>query len=110
MRPRIELQQILEEIPGLAFDRFLDGPAVYFQPPSGHLMVFPCIVYQWETPQLLNSDDEIYRKYNHYELTYMTTDPDDPTPDLLLKTFRHISPSKPFTSDNKYHFPYSLYF
>ena len=80
---------------------------VYFQPPEGFKMVYPCIVYELENDEPLEADDLIYVRRRAYTITVIDSDPDseirDAVGDLLqTKMDRH------FKSDNLHHYVYSI--
>ena len=83
---------------------------VYFQPPSNMKIQYPCLVYKrvgWDETQ---ADDQLYTAQPHYQLTWITKDPDSEMPLQLLKTFRMIRHASHFTSDYLYHDTFDLYF
>lgn len=70
MDRRLKLHELLVEL--------LGSRNVYFQPPSNLLMKYPAIRYNLRSIDKRNANNMPYRVDNSYELTYMTTDPDDP--------------------------------
>ena len=80
---------------------------VYFQPPEGFKMVYPCIVYELENDETLDADNRIYRRKKKYTITVIDSNPDTKIPDkvgdlLQIKMDRH------FKSDNLHHYVYSI--
>lgn len=67
-RSRSELHAELNAIPGVA--------AVYFQPPEGHKLVYPCIVYNRSNTSKQHAGNNPYRMTKAYELTVIDRDPD----------------------------------
>ena len=98
---RIQLQKNLESL--------LGSRNVYFQPPGGTQLKFPCIVYRLEQATDQHAEDKIYRRLYRYSLTYITKDPDDPMTDRI-DDIRYCSFNNFFTSDNLNHYVYTLYY
>ena len=83
---------------------------VYFDPPSGHEMEYPCFVYKFEKLRILRANNRIYRLFRGYALTYITDDPDDDKTDEILNHFKHCSFDRPYVADDLYHFVFTLYY
>ena len=103
---RLLLQEILEEV---AFSPSGEESRVYFQPPSGHLMAYPCIVYLRDDVMTQFADNSHYRYTQRYQVTVIDRDPDSNIPgrvaELPLCRFdRH------FTADDLNHDVYHLFF
>lgn len=97
---RIELHHILEGV--------LGSKHVYFQPPTGMKLEYPCIVYNLATANDAHADDRIYRRLYRYTITYITKNPDDPKRDDF-DDLRYCAFDRFFTSDNLNHFVYTIY-
>ena len=80
---------------------------VYFQPPEGFKMVYPCIVYELESDHILHADDDIYRRKKRYSVTVIDENPDSVIPDLVGDMFKSRM-NNHFISDNLHHFVYSI--
>lgn len=65
---RLELQDVLEAIIG--------SENVYFQPPSGLTIQYPCFVYQRDTASSQYADSVPYRTTKKYQVTYIDKNPD----------------------------------
>lgn len=113
MGSRLELQEKLKQ--------FVGNGNVYFEPPEGYKMSFPCIVYKLSGADVLRANDTIHRFVKRYSVTYISTDVDEgeswrPSAkeggliENFLRTFEHSSFERPFKSDNKMHFVFSLYY
>jgi len=100
MSRRVILHRKLETV--------LGSRNVYFQPPTGTKMNFPCIVYHLDTANDVHADNYIYRRLYRYSLTYITKDPDDPKRDLI-DNMQYCSFNRFFVSDNLNHFVYTIY-
>lgn len=98
-RPRIQLHEILK---GLTEN-------VYFQPPNGLQMQYPCVVYQRDDLNTIFADNRPHRTDIRYMITVIDRDPDSDIPDkvaqLPLCTFDRF-----YTADNLNHDVYNLYF
>ena len=101
MKTRLEIQALLEEIPGVK--------KVYFKAPPNKSMVYPCIIYQTNNTNTMKANNKKYLKYRNYLLTLVTDNPDtdiiDRIEDLQYCTF-----DRQFVNDNKYHYIFSIYF
>lgn len=102
MAPRLELQTLLE---GLV----PEGWKVYFQPPNGAQMQYPCIVYKRGFAETLFADNTPYRNTKRYQVTVIDRDPDSEIPDkiaqLPLCRFDRF-----YTAEGLNHDVYNLYF
>ncbi len=99
-KARISLSDIFREL----------CPNVYFQPPGGHKLKYPCIIYSLNGLSNRSADDlSYYIENDEYSVTYITRDPDD---EVIRKIARlpMCRMSRPFTSDNLHHYPYVLYY
>lgn len=97
-KPRTKLSDVLYT--------FCDN--VYFQPPSGYKIQYPCIVYDLDKPSVTFADNSPYTIYDQYSILYITRDPDDDTRNKLIR-LELCSASKPYSADNLYHYPFRLY-
>ncbi|QAU06257.1 hypothetical protein SEA_RICKMORE_22 [Gordonia phage Rickmore] len=98
-RPRLELQKALKEI----------VPNVYFQPPNGLSMTYPCIIYARDTMDVSYADNSPYRHTIRYEVIVVDKNPDS---ELVQKVamLPLASHNRFFTSDNLNHDVFTLYF
>lgn len=97
---RVELHHKLEGV--------LGSKNVYFQPPTGLKMNFPCVVYNLSDANDVHADDKIYRRLYRYTMTYITKDPDDPKRDSF-DDMQYCSFDRFFVSDNLNHYVYTIY-
>lgn len=58
----------------------LGSPNVYFQPPTGLQMQYPCIVYERDDISTSFADNAPYRHKTRYSLTVIDPDPDSEIP------------------------------
>ena len=98
---RVQLQKNLENL--------LGSRNVYFQPPTGTRIAYPCIIYKLDSATDQHAEDKIYRRLYRYSLTYITKDPDDPMTDKI-DNIRYCSFGRFFTTDNLNHYVYTLYY
>lgn len=98
---RVELQRMLEEL--------LGSRNVYFQPPTGLKMKYPCIVYNLDDANDVHAENKIYRRLYRYSLTYITKDPEDPMRDRI-DDLQYCRFDRFFASDNLNHFTYTIYY
>lgn len=98
---RVELQRMLESM--------LGSRNVYFQPPTGMKLQYPCIVYNLDAANDIHANDKIYRRLYRYSLTYITKNPEDPMRDTI-DDLQYCSFNRFFASDNLNHFVYTIYY
>lgn len=98
-RPRMQLQKALE---GIASN-------VYFQPPNGLKIKYPCIIYVRDSVDVAYADNSPYRHTKKYTVTTIDRNPDSPMPDAvgLLPLCQH---NRFFTSDDLNHDVFTLYY
>lgn len=75
MASRLELQTLLVSL--------LGSGNVYFQPPAGFLMSYPCIVYNRSNIRTRFADDIPYRLAKQYTVTVIDANPDSEIPDKI---------------------------
>lgn len=98
-KPRISLSDVFH---GLC-------PNVYFQPPGGHKLKYPCIVYSLEDLEPSHADNLVYKIEAQYSVQYITMDPDDSVIyDIAMLPLCTMSNS--FNNDNIHHYQYRLYY
>jgi len=71
MGSRLELDALLKT---------LGTNHVYFQPPSGFQMIYPCITYQVSNADTRFADNIPYRYKKRWQITVMDKDPDSSIP------------------------------
>ena len=98
---RVELQSMLEKM--------LGSRNVYFQPPTGTQLRYPCFVYHQDDVNDTYANDRTYRRLYRYSLTYITKNPEDPMQDYI-NDLPYCRFNRSFTSDNLNHFVYSIYY
>ena len=101
MAPRLDLQNILEEL--------LGSDKVYFQPPTNVQMQYPCIVYKRDNASTAFADDSPYRFTQRYQVTIIDRNPDSPIV-AMVAALRLTRFARHFTADNLNHDVFELYF
>ena len=84
-------------------------PNVYFQPPGGHKLKYPCIVYSLKDLVPRYANNNVYSLESEYDLQYITRDPDD----SVIRKIAMIPSCRmnsSFSADNVHHYQYSLYY
>ena len=101
MVPRIQLQNLLEDI--------LGSRNVYFQPPENLAMKYPAIVYNVDDGDTIFADNAPYRYSKRYMVTYIDADPDSDVPDkiAMLPMCRF---SRAYAVDNLNHTVFNIFF
>lgn len=83
-------------------------PNVYFQPPNGLKMEYPCIVYKLNAEDVQHADNGKYRLNEGYQVTVMDRDPDG----VLRKMVSSLPMCKfdrSFASENLNHYFFNLF-
>lgn len=99
MGQRLELQSLLQTL----------APKVYFQPPAGMEMEYPCIVYHRDAARTEFADDNPYRYTTRYKVTIIDRDPDSVIPGKVARLPMCLYNAY-FAVDGLNHDVYSLYF
>lgn len=101
-RPREELSEILKNL-------FDEDPHVYYSPPTGLQMKYPCITYTLSNSDVMYADNNPYITYYRYVITVI-----DPSPDCILRDrllfLPRCSLDRAFQSDNLNHYVFTIYF
>lgn len=88
----------------------LGSSNVYFQPPASVLMKYDAIRYELSEKNIKRANDRIYSITNQYDLVYITTNPESTIPDEILRHFQLCRFGSPYTKDNLYHYPFTLFY
>ncbi len=107
---RLELQTQFEKI---AEEYVKPGDRtkhVYFDPPVGIQLEYPCIVYRESRPVIYHADNQKYLNFPHWTVTTMTQDPEALDLAPKVQEFPRCSlDSPPYRSDGIVHHVFSLY-
>lgn len=91
---RVDFQALLESLLGSA--------NVYFQPPPGHMLSYPCIVYSRNNIHSSHADNAPYKLQNSYTVTAMDVNPDSEIP-AKLAALPQSQFDRHFTASNLNH-------
>lgn len=101
MSRRLELHELLCEL--------LGSDHVYYQPPTGLKMEYPCIRYEKDNIDSDYADDMSYSTYTRYLLTVIDKKPDNPVIEELLKQ-PYCGYGRLYKADNLYHDTLTIYY
>lgn len=102
---RLKLQKLLEDI----LEANGKAKNVYYQPPEGIKISYPCIVYNRQYLTKIAADNKNYLTNRQYRITYIDKSPISDVVDALLELdyCRYISHS---VVDNLNHDTFEIYF
>ena len=102
-----DLQELLTELMRSATGD--PNPHVYFQPPEGYRIEYPCIVYERDRIHSTFADNRHYVHNHSYLLTVIDRMPDSPILEKVvsLPSCRH---DRHFVNDNLHHDAFTLFF
>lgn len=103
MGRRISLHEELVELAGSSF-------VVYFQPPDGAHIEYPCVIYSKDSGDALYANNSTYRYTQRYQVSVITRDPDCSLPEQIVGHFKLCRMDRQFVSDNLYHDNLILYY
>ena len=83
---------------------------LYFQPPSGQLMKYPCIIYSRTGKSRRFGNDKLYIVKDEYSLIVIDKDPDSTIADNIEENLKHCKIEQRYTVDNLNHSKIQLYF
>ncbi len=109
-RKRLELQTFLETLTEKYVKKGDKTKHVYFNPPPGFQMEFPCIIYEESKPASYHADNVRYFTFFRWKVTTMTLDPE--ALDLAPQVYelpRCSLNSAPFRIDGIVHHVFELY-
>lgn len=102
MRKRTELGMIFKEI--------LGSENVYYSPPSGIHLKYPCIIYQLKGINIKGADNRNYARFPEYDVILIDPNPDSEYVDKILNIPRTRLDGKPYSVDHLMHYNFHLYF
>lgn len=104
MEPRMKLDGLLREV----LSENAKAVHLYYQPPSGYKLQYPCIVYSESRIRNNHANDRVYIQHHFYTVTVMDKDPDS-----KLKAAVSVLPKctcdRSFVSDGLYHTVFTIY-
>ena len=86
------------------------GAKVYFQPPAGLKMTYPCVIYHLARIDTYHADNLMYRHMKGYTVTYVDRNPDASFPDTYLASQPMTHFDRMFVSDNLNHWVFTTYY
>lgn len=101
MGQRLDFQTLLEAL--------LGSDNVYFQPPPGFQLSYPCIVYSRSNIHSSHADNNPYKLQNSYTVTVMDVNPDSSLP-VALSMLPQSTFDRHFTADNLNHDVFTILF
>lgn len=99
LNKRLGLQKMLENI----------CDKVYFSPPSGHKLKYPCIVYNRDFTKVNYGDNTPYTLDTRYSLTVIDPDPDSEIVPQIER-LQKCSFDRHFVSDDLNHDVFTIYY
>lgn len=85
-------------------------PTVYFQPPTNLQLKYPCIVYTKRPKSKEFGNNAIYLSKQGYQLTVITTGPDNDIADIIEQSLQYCTITQNFVVDGLYHTTLNLYY
>lgn len=98
---RSSLSQMLHNIAGVK--------GIYYQPPNGTEMKYPCIVYERSDIRNVHADDNVYIQHHMWTITVIDKDPDSNIVQQV-SMIRGIRFDRHFASDGLNHDIFTLFF
>lgn len=87
----------------------LIAPNVYFQPPEGFKMEYPCIIYRRDDEDVKHADGIPYNRRWRYQVTVVSKDPDF-AENIALKSLPYSEFDRFYIADQLNHDVYNLFF
>ena len=103
MEKRLELDAMLRSALG-------SGVNYYFQPPTGYMLKYPALVYRLDGLWDLYSENKTYHRKHVYAILLILSDPDNNLVDKLDNLPYCKMSAPPYTVDNLYHYPFTIYY
>ena len=110
LRRRQILQAFLEDLVHNFVQKKDKTSHVYYNPPTGFKLEYPCIVYNDADPGVWYADNLKYLSHTHWRVTVMSRDPESGDIASLVEELPYASYENSFISDNIAHRVYDLYF
>ena len=98
---RLDLHNRLVEI--------LGNNNVYYQPPAGISISYPCVVYNFDDDTTLHANDKPYWKYYTFKATLITKNPEPSEFMDRMAAMKYASFERHYTADNLHHFSYTIH-
>jgi len=83
---------------------------VDFQPPSSHIMKYPCIIYNVLECDSKYANNKMYANTKRYQVTLISEDPDLDVFDKIIDNFPMCKFDRHFVSANLNHEVFDIYY
>ena len=103
---RLELDKRLREI----LQEETGQVNLYFQPPEGFKLTYPCIIYKKDTGDHMFADNSVYQFTQAYQLTFISKNPDNTVVERILKEFKWAKYGRSYQAENINHDVIILYY
>lgn len=103
----MEGRQSLDELFRATFG---DKVHYYFQPPTGYMLKYPALVYNLDGLLDRHADNKVYNRRHGYAVLLILDEPDTDLVDLMDELPYCRMSGRPYTSDNLYHYPFTIYY
>lgn len=104
MEARMRVDALLREV----LEQSAGSQNLYYQPPSGFRMKYPCIVYSLSRIRNEHANDGVYIQHPFYTVTVIDRDPDSKIA-AAMSVLPKCAYDRQFVSENLYHTVYTLY-
>ena len=106
---RLELQKIFEDFAKSYVKKGDRTSHVYYNPPTGFQLEYPCIVYEDARPKVYHAENKRYFERPCWTVTVMTFDPTSSDLAPLVETLPYCSYDTTLRIDNVSQKVYSVY-
>lgn len=103
MEGRLSLDALLKET-------FGNSVNYYFQPPNNLLLKYPALIYGLDGLLDRYAENKIYNRRHAYAMLLILSDPDNSLVDKLDELSYCRMSGRPYTVDNLYHYPFTIYY
>lgn len=89
-----------------------DNVHIYFQPPEGHKISYPCLIYDRDTADHRFADNKVYNYQQAYQLLIISKNPDDGSNviEKILDRFPYAKYGRNYKAENLNHDVVILYY
>lgn len=83
---------------------------IYFQPPSGDRLKYPCITYYRNSTEDDKADNRRYLSHTRYTINWIGETPSGPLIDKILDTFQFCTHDNTYVSNGLNHDVFTIYY
>ena len=94
----------------LELEKILGSKNVYFQPPNGTKLVYPCIIYSVGGGDSIYADNKNYYFTYQWEIKYLDTKPINDVVEKIMEQFQMARFNRRYTADHINHDVIILYY